>query len=142
MVLFFIVTLLVSCVGLMLLLGIKRWELTTGQVLGANVRPHISGFFHTISVWVEQILPTLVRMYSRLVWKKLQRTVHLSTALVVVRTEHTLERFLHTLRHTTDVRRGMDEKPSLFLREVSEHKRKLLRAQNRSNANGVTFQKE
>ena len=142
MVLFFTATLLISCFALVLLLSIKRWELTTGRVMGSSLRPHISGFFHTVSLWVEHILPTLVKMYTRGIWQGLQRTAHWITAHVVVRTEHTLERFLHTLRHTTDPRRGMNEKPSLFLREVSEHKRKLLHAQRMARQSMQTNRQE
>ncbi len=129
MVPFFTTTLCISFTALLLLVGIKRWELSTGRVVGAGVRPHVRRFLHSISVWIEHILPTLVRMYSKIIWRNFLQSIHKVTAFVVVKTEHALEHTLHTLRHTTDIRRGKGEKPSLFLREVSEHKRKLLLSQ-------------
>ena len=128
MVTFFITTLVLSCLGLTSLVGLKRYEMNTGRVVGSNVRPQVSRFFHAISLWVERILPTLVRMYSRILTRAFLSSVYRVTAHAVVRVEQWLERALHALRHTTDVRRGMGE-ASAFLREVSEHKRKLLRAQ-------------
>jgi len=129
MVLFFTATLLISCVALVLLLALKQWELSTGRIVGsAWIRPQLSRYFHAMSVWIERIIPTLVRMYSKILWRAMLRKVHRITALVVMRAERILEKTLHTLRHTTDVRKGMGE-ASIFLREVSEHKRKLLRAQ-------------
>jgi len=128
MVPFFTATLLLSCFALAALIGVKRWELTTGRVIGAGVRLRAHTFFFMLSLWVERILPTLVRMYAKLAWRASLRYLHVVVALVVLHTERLLEKVLHTLRHTTDVRRGMGE-ASAFLREVSEHKRKLLRGQ-------------
>ncbi len=128
MVTFFTSTLMLSCVGLMLLIGLKRYELTTGRVVGMRVRPPVSRFFQTVSLWVERILPAIVRMYGKLITRAFLRSIYLVSAHALVRVEEWLERLLHALRHTTDVRRGMGE-ASAFLREVSEHKRKLLRAQ-------------
>ena len=119
MITFFIGSLVFSCTGIVLLLTLKRYEMTTGRVMGSGLRPRVSNFFHMISLWIERILPTLVRMYSKILTRAFLSSVHKVTALAVVRVEHTLERTLHTLRHTTDVRRGMSE-ASVFLREVSE----------------------
>ena len=128
MITFFTTTLIFSCLGLASLIGLKRYELTTGRVVGSALRPRYGRFFQTISLWIERILPTLVRMYGKLITRAFLRSIYRVSAHAVVRVERTLERTLHTLRHTTDVRRGMGE-ASAFLREVSEHKRKLLRAQ-------------
>ena len=128
MVLFWTGTLIFSCCALSCLIWLKRWEMSSGRVVGARVRPHINRFFHTVSLWVERILPTLVRMYVKIAWRKALRYIHKTTAVGVVRVERSLERTLHTLKHTTDVRRGMGE-ASVFLREVSEHKRKLLKTE-------------
>ena len=142
MVEFFTATLLLSCVVLVLLLAIKRWELTTGRILGAGFRPHMHLFFHTVSLWIEHILPTLVRVYAKLAWKATLRFVHKITALGVLYVERTLERILRVLQHSTDVKRGMGE-ASVFLREVSEHKRKLLRTQSVSTSRAqAKLQKE
>ena len=126
MVLFFTSTLITSAVALVLLLSIKRYELNTGRVLGASLRPYSGRFFHAVSLWVERIIPTLARIYSKRIWNTTLGTIHRLTALVVVRVEGTLERTLHTLRHTTNVRHTSSD-ASPFLREVSEHKRKLLK---------------
>ena len=128
MVTFLIGTLVLSSVGLVTLISIKRYELTTGRVVGAMFRPRASRFFQGISLWIERILPTLVRMYGKLLTRAFLRSVYRVTAHAVLNIERWLERSLYMLRHTTDVRRGMGE-ASAFLREVSEHKRKLLRAQ-------------
>ncbi len=124
MVLFFTSTLLISALALVLLLCVKRWELNTGRVVGTAVRPSIGRFFCSVSLWVERIIPTLVRVYSKRLWYSSRSFIHKVTALVVVRIEHALEKTLHALRHTTDVRQGGGA-ASPFLREVSEHKRKL-----------------
>ncbi len=129
MVLFFTTTLLVSCAGLVLLLSIKRWELNSGRIVGSRIRPWTQRLSHGISLWFERILPKLVQMYTKLAWQSILTSIHKVTARIVVGVEVKLEKTLHTLRHTTETRRGVQEEPSVFLREVSEHKRKLLQAQ-------------
>jgi len=133
MVFFFTSTLAVSIVGLSLLLGIKHWELATGSMLGRTFRARAHRYFSAILLWIEHIIPTVIRLYSRWAWRMSLRFIYRSTALLVLRTEKALEHTLHTLRHLTDVRhlpgRGGMGEASVFLREIAEHKKKLVRAQ-------------
>jgi hypothetical protein len=124
MVLFFISTLCVSLLGLAGLLYAKHWELTTNKVLFADQRPQLANFFHTILFWVERVLPTLAHDYALLVWRATLRYMHTGVAYLVLKAEKLLERILHTLRHTTEVERGVGQ-ASDFLRQVAEHKKKL-----------------
>ena len=124
MVLFFISTLCVSLLGLAGLLYAKHWELTTNKVLFAAKRPQLANFFHTILFWVERVLPTLVHDYALLVLRVTLRYMHTGVAYLVLKAEKLLERILHTLRHTTEVERGVGQ-ASDFLRQVAEHKKKL-----------------
>lgn len=122
-------TLLFSIFGLVVLFGVKYWEDKTGRFVGARVRPKVSNFFHTGLVWVEHIFPVLVRTHGRTAIAHSASALYKGVAYIVLHTEHYLEHFLHALRHTTDARavqpKGFGE-PSVFLREVAEHKRKLL----------------
>ena len=126
MVLFFTTTLLASIVGLLLLLSVKQWELRTGAVLGGRVRAPVGNFFHTALLWLERILPTLTRVFLRRAFRASVAFVHRASAWGVLWAEWTLEHVLHVLRKTTSVRHGVGE-ASVFLREVAEHKRKLLK---------------
>jgi hypothetical protein len=127
-VLFFTTTLGISTIGLTLLVGIKHWEVTRGRMLARGLRARTHTFFHHIVLWVEHIIPTVARLYSRWAWRRSLSVLHRVSAHAVLRVEHTLERVLHGLRHSTDVKRGMGE-ASAFLREVAEHKKKLLRTE-------------
>jgi hypothetical protein len=110
-----------------LLVSIKQWERTSGSMLGRRLRARSHRFFSTMLLWIEHIIPTVVRLYSRWAWRATLCLLYRSAALLVLRVEKGLERTLHALRHSTDVKRGMGE-ASAFLREVAEHKKKLLRA--------------
>ena len=124
MVPFFISTLCVSIVGLSALLYAKHRELTTGKIFFADARPRLADFFHTVLFWIERVLPTLAHDYARLLWHRTLHYVHTGTAYVVLKAEHYLERILHTLRHTTEMNRGVGQ-ASDFLRQVAEYKEKL-----------------
>ena len=125
MVPFFITTLLTSILGLSLLLALKHWELRTGAVLGGRMRAPVGNFFHTTLLWLERILPTLIRVFWRRAFRATVAFVHRSSAWAVLWTEWALEHVLHLLRKTTSTRRIGEA--SVFLREVAEHKRKLLK---------------
>jgi hypothetical protein len=135
MVLFFTITLGISIVGLVSLLSIKQWELQNGVVLLSRVRPKLGSFFHTVSLWIERILPTLVRVYFRRTLNVLRVAMHRVSAWGVLTLEHALERLLQVLRKATSTKRTVGE-ASVFLREVAEHKRKLLK--NRMTRTKVT----
>lgn len=128
MVLFFTTTLSVSIIGLVGLIVLKRFELETGHVVFLDFRPRFGSFFEQVLLWAEHILPTLARVWSRRALRAASARVHRGVARLVLFLEHGLERSLHFIRHSTDVRRSAGE-ASAFLREVAEHKKKLLRTQ-------------
>ncbi len=127
MTIFFTTTLVVSIVGMLALLVLKRWELSTGHVLGGRLRPALGAAMHRTLNWFEYTLPMLAkRQYhrSRLYMRAL---IHRLAALMVVLLERGLERVLKRLRHNTNVPRN-DAQASAFLREVSAHKKQLLKS--------------
>jgi hypothetical protein len=124
MVLFFMVTLAVSIAGMVTLLMLKRYELNSGRILLGSARPHIGEFFHRKLVWLEYVLPGLIRVSARVLYRAARRLVHVFAAWVVVKVEQGLEYALHTVRHTTTAPRRSGE-TSVFLRQVAEHKKKL-----------------
>lgn len=133
MALFFTVTLGISIVGMLLLLGFKRYELVSGNVLFASRRPAIGSFFKHTLWWIEKVLPALVRAYSRRAWHFCKTMLQQSIAKSILWVEHSLERVLHTVREQTTVERTPGE-ASAFLREVAEHKRKLSRKPRKPRA--------
>ncbi len=128
MLIFFTVLLALSIVGMVSLLGVKQWELHTDNLLLVRMRPKAGNFFQQLLFWVERVLPALVRVYARRLWRAARAWLHRVVAQGVLATEAWLEWVLHTLRHTTDMRapRGTGT-TSVFLQEVAEHKKKLLR---------------
>ncbi len=129
MVTFLTVTLTISILGLVSLISIKRWELATGHVLMAEVRPAIGAFLSLCLHWVERIAPSLVREWGHRGWVLLRAVTHRLVALGVLWTERFLERTLRSLRHTTALPRSKDaaQDASPFLVEVAKHKRFLMR---------------
>ncbi len=121
---FFTITLLVSCAGMALLLWLKRYELRTGRVFFAQVRPAVGAFFGGALGWIEHVLPVLVAQQARraYVWGRAQ--LRATVAWVIIFAEGLLERTLHVLRRKTNVAHHGEASP--FLREVAEHKKKLL----------------
>ena len=129
MVLFFLTTLGVSVTGLLALILLKQWELSTGKMLAGSLRPAMHAFFHNVLVWFETVLPALLRERTSTLGKNLLAVVHRTTALLVLLTERLLERTLRFVHRSTDVRHRAAGEASAFLREVAEHKRKLLRSE-------------
>lgn len=126
MVLLLTTTLVISIIALCALFGIKRWELSTGAVLWSTVRPKIGAFSHHILLWVESILPRLIYVYTKR-WLRASRVaIHTLAAFSVLHLERLLERALAFVRQSTSAKPGTVE-VSVFLREVSEYKRKILR---------------
>ena len=116
MVLFFITTLCVSVVGIMSLLYLKHWELSTGRLVAVKARPHVRRASKNTLVFFEQIVPTLVRVYSRRAWRTLLALFHFASAWVVLQAEHLLEYTLHSLRRSTDVRHVRGEAAFFYAR--------------------------
>lgn len=129
MVTFFTVTLAISIVGLITLITIKQWELSTGHVLMAEVRPAIGAFLSAGLHWVERIAPSVLKSWARQAWVIIRAIVHRLAALGVLWAERILERTLKVLRHKTALPRSRDAAASTspFLVEVAKHKRFLLR---------------
>lgn len=130
MALFFTTLLIIAIVGMSSLLYLKHWELTTGRLALGSVRPRANHFLRVGLFWLETVLPTLARVYARRGARALMHTLHVASAWIVLKIEQVLERALHMLRHTTDARHLPTTQASAFLREVAEHKRKLLRMQD------------
>lgn len=126
MVLFFTTTLIISIVGIVLLLALKQWELSTGHVLGGSLRPAVGAAAHRVLSWFEYVLPGLFKQKVKEMYRTLRVITHRVIALVVILTERGLERLLGTIKHNTQIRRT-DSEASPFLREVSEHKKALIK---------------
>ncbi|MEI6863821.1 MAG: hypothetical protein WCK46_00400 [Candidatus Adlerbacteria bacterium] len=131
MVLFFTTTLFVSIVGLLSLLAVKRWELKTGNVLFlARVRPTVGTMAHVFLLWVERVLPALAAHHGQRTVAVVRAWTHRTIARGVLAAERGLEHTLDTIRGATDHPKSSKE-ASAFLREVAEHKRRLLRRKPR-----------
>ena len=134
MVLFFTTTLAVSIVGLLTLIMVKHWELSTGRVVLGALRPAIGSFLSGILHWVERQAPSLLRQWVRRAWFIGRTLFHRYVAWSVLWAEHLLERTLYLLRHNTSQPKSGGE-ASAFLVEVSKHKKTLLkRSSKKPNA--------
>ncbi len=131
-------TLVFSIFGILLLFLLKSWEMRTGQMLAEPIRPTMSKFFHSVLFWVERVIPVLAREYAERALRTSLGFVHRTVALLVLLTERTLQHILQLIHRSTDVKLHARGEASAFLREVAEHKHKLLRAQR----GHVRFRKE
>jgi hypothetical protein len=125
MVLFFTILLAISIAGMLGLIYVKRYELRTGNMLFAGVRPRLGAFFHEALIWVERILPALARIYGRRAWKAFRVFLHRTIASIILAVEQGLEYTLRALQTRTQPKPG-NTQASSFLREVAEHKKKLI----------------
>lgn len=137
MVLFFITLLAVSVVGLAGLIGLKRWELTTGRVFLGGLRPAAGELLSRGLHFVEAKAPALVRRGARELLQQGSVLAHRTVAWVVLVAERLLERVLHLLRGAT--RPGDASQASAFLREVAEHKKSLIKKASRSKKRNVIY---
>ncbi len=124
MVLFFTITLAVSVLAMILLLTIKRYELSTGRVVFAGIRPRVGTFFERLSRLSRNILPALVRQYLERMMRLVLVTLQLWIAKVILTLEHLLERVLTAVREKTG-EVHITREPSAFLREVADYKKNL-----------------
>ena len=113
--------------GLVALLALKRYEMTTGRVVFRQIRPQLGMFFHACLVWVEQALPALLAHAIRRGVGALNRVIHQVVARGILALEHALVWVLKTLHYTTQPTSSGTGEVSAFLREVAEHKKKLLK---------------
>ncbi len=107
------------------LLGLKRYEMRTGRVFFMQVRPRVGEFFSRSLLWVEHTLPELLARELRRLYSWARAGLRALTARAIILTEHLLEKSLHGLRRKTDAPHRAGE-ASAFLREVAEHKKKLM----------------
>jgi len=130
---FFTVTLIISIVGLVSLLGLKHWELSTGRVVGGSVRPAAGAYTQQGLSWMEYQAPTLLRAWARTGWRYVQVMLHRLAAFAILLIERGLEKLLQLVRHKTAVKHS-DTEASAFLREVSAHKKQLLKVTRKERA--------
>ncbi len=125
MALFFSITLVLSALGLMSLLWVKSYEMRSGRLFMAGVRPAARRGLHASVLFVEYILPGLARRGWRSMLAAARSVLKAAAARAILFFEDTLERMLAFIRALMQPPRGGGE-ASAFLREVAEHKKKLL----------------
>ncbi len=129
----FITLLVVSLVGLVTLLTVKRWELSNGRVILSGIRPGAGKVLGNALHFFERKAPAIATTSARRGYDIGRLVFHRLVAWAVLQVERVLEKTLHTLRGATQ-ERGEGE-ASEFLREVAEHKKSLLkRAGKKPNA--------
>ena len=116
----------VSVVGMGTVLALKRYELASGAVFFSAIRPRASDFFARLSAWLTKHLPAAAQHAARRGLERAQASVHRNIAKAIIATEFGLEKALRTVKDKTAAGRIPGE-ASPFLREVAEHKKKLLR---------------
>ena len=126
MVFFFIITLCVSIIGLVLLLAIKRFELATGRVVLAGIRPFLNRSFGAFLHLVLHFLPALAHFHFRKLWQHIVEFFERVFMQVVVLFERVLERVLTRVKEKTRTPHVRGEASS-SLREVADYKRTMLR---------------
>jgi hypothetical protein len=119
-----IIVLAVSIVGMLALISVKSYELSTGKLLFAGARPRISRFSQRMVFIFGTALPRFVVWEARRVYRWLASFAHSAVARAALRLERWLESVLTTVREKTTTTRAPGE-ASAFLREVAEHKKKL-----------------
>lgn len=125
MIFFLTSTLLLSSLGIVSLLTLKRYETRTGHLVLAGVRPKVGGVLQTIVLFVEHILPALVRHTIASGWRALRDVLKRLLARGILLFELVLHRMLTYIHDVMQPPQGGGQ-ASAFLREVAEHKRKLL----------------
>ena len=130
MVIFLTSVLILSSAAMVALLWAKHWELSTGRVLFGGVRPSIGEVSHKALVMIEQHAPAFIRSRAAALIGWLRTGARVAVARLWAATEQVLERVLHSLRNAmshTHHEANARGSASTFLREVAEHKRRLMR---------------
>lgn len=125
MTLFFFISLCISALGLLLLLGAKRYEMRTGRVIFARLRPTLQRVIHPIVLFVQYMLPFLARRSLAATVRTVRAALSRTIARVTLYLEATLTRMLAAIQQTMQPKRG--GQASSFLQEVADHKRSLLK---------------
>ncbi|HYF13230.1 MAG TPA: hypothetical protein VD928_02960 [Candidatus Paceibacterota bacterium] len=126
MVLFLIITLAVSLVGIILILSVKRYEMRTGKMFFRRSRPALAKPFRTSSLIIEHLLPLIARRSIERGAIALRITLGRFLAKVTLMIESILRRMLAAIHRFVEPRESGGP-ASAFLQEVAAHKRKLLR---------------
>ncbi len=132
MVLFLVVILYLSIIGMVALIYIKRWEIKTGKVFAVRARPTVMGFVHVTVSWSKDTLPSKARSVLHRAGLELHDITRHALASAILWTEHTLEQVLNTIRQKT-LPPPSNIKASEFLREVAEHKKTLAKHSRHRN---------
>lgn len=122
MVLFLLGVLICSSLAMVLLLYMKHWELSTGQVLLGTTRPHLTSFFHRLILVVEHHLPNLIQKWIERGKVLTRYGARAALAHALLALETWLEQTLHGVRSATSQSQG---EASTFLQEVGDYKKRL-----------------
>lgn len=122
---FLTIALLVSSLGLVVMLVLKRYELRTGKLVLAAVRPKRGGVAHSGVAFIEHALPSLVARSLARFFLAARAAAKTLLARGILLFEHALQRLLVVVRDMTQPPQGGGP-ASAFLQEVADHKRKLL----------------
>ncbi len=125
MTLFFLIILCASALGLVLLLSFKRYEMRTGRVVFARIRPFVRAVVHPVVLFVQYLLPFMARRSLAATVRALRAGLSRTLARATLYLETTLARMLAAIQHAMQPRRG--GQASSFLQEVADHKRALLK---------------
>ena len=124
MVTFFISLLGISIAGIVTLLAVKRWELSSGRLVLSTVRPAAGRVLGMSLHFFERQAPAMLSRAAKRAYAYARAASHRIVAWAVLHVEDALEKTLHTLRGATQERGDGEASP--FLREVAEHKKSLL----------------
>lgn len=131
MVFYLTILLVVSIVGMLALLVVKNYELSTGNLIFAGARPKLSKFSSRLVFLFGTAIPLYLRWQTSRAYRACVAWVHRTTAHGVLKVEQWLESVLEGVREKTAPERAPGE-ASAFLREVGEYKKKLTNsAENR-----------
>lgn len=124
---FFSLTLIISITGLVSLLMLKHYELTSGRRIAlGGLRIRLERFFHSALMVIERGIPGLVGKVATVVVRLFRSRIQRILARAILLFENYLERTLHIVRQKSQPPRG-EGAASEFLQEVAAHKQKLLR---------------
>ena len=125
MTLFFFITLCFSATMLVLLLGVKRYEMNTGHVIFMRARPKAARIVHIVVLFIQHVLPFIARRSAAQAFRLARAGVSNMLARLTLYIETSLRRLLLAIQQGMQPKRGGGV-TSAFLREVAEHKKKLL----------------
>lgn len=132
MAVFFMATLVLSIVGLLLLISLKQWELSSGKLVLGGIRPTLGAYLHAAVYFFEHTLPQRIHALILAASAAARRGIHATVAWAVLVAERVLESSLVRLRRKTELPLVRRSGATGFLREVAEHKKKLQEIEDRA----------